>query len=349
MIYQLFKDGQAIKLKNEREVDTAKAGNLRGGNSSLMLPDGKIVGGCINLTYLRFKGIPNQETTPEDDLMFDAGRRNEDHWYDVLSQSWDGKILRETEIPTNWKTSDGTSVTGRPDIVLADKDGKLVTGIELKLVSSLWTARDVKFQGKPKLSHLIQAAHYSWQLGVPFELWYTCRADFAVTGDWAKNIFPKAGEPGSEFCEYAYYKEGAINPKTKKPVKHKIDHEEYMLGQAKGEKVSCDILKITPFIQGYQLDIHEGKVYYRDACNEDSQWQETIIKIDDLVRYYEQVTKMEKDNKLMPEPLIMDSKGEKANYTARQYCHLKELCCGKCKIDKLDLWVDKVLSKNTVK
>ena len=191
----------------------------------------------------------------------------------------------------------------------------------------------------------MQAAHYSWQLGCPFELWYTCRADFAITGDWPKALFPKANQPGSEHCQYAFYKEGDINPRTKKPIKSRINEDEYLDGLSKGEPVSCEILKILPFVQGYELDLHKGTLYYRDAMVDNSEWVETVVKIDDIQRYYEKITRMEEVNKVLPEPKVMNADGSKGNYKASQYCSLGDLCCGKCAGKKLDNWVNKVEDK----
>ena len=347
MIRDLFKKGQQLLLDEAVAEEATKTGKLRGGNTSMINAKGDIIGQCANLTYLRYKGVSVDPVTPSRDLMFDAGRRNEDHWYQILSKSLpDGlDIIREEETPTKWETTDGTPVTGRPDIVLVNENGPVV-GIELKQASSLWTLRDVVFQKKPKLAHLMQAAHYSWQLGCPFELWYTSRSDFAVTGDWAKNLFPKAGEPGSEHCQYAFYREGEINPRTKKPIKHRITEHEYTLLRAKGEKVYCDILKILPTVQGYELDLADGRLYYKDAMVDDSDWIETIVRIEDIKRFYEKITTMEKENVVQPEPKLLDVTGKKLSYKASSYCSLGELCCGKCEGQDLDQWIDKIKSRD---
>jgi len=348
MIKDLFQRGQQMLLDEAALAESGKSGKLRGGNTSMINEKGDIIGGCANLTYLRYKGISVDPVDSSKDLMFDAGRRNEDHWEQILNKSLPAHLtmLREEEIPTKWLTENGTDVTGRPDVVLCE-DGKPVVGIELKQSCSLWTARDVLFQKKPKLAHMMQAAHYSWQLGCPFELWYTGRSNFAVTGDWIKNLFPKAGQPGSEHCNYAYYKEGNINPKTRKPIKHKIDQTEYQLGLARKEPVSCEVLSVLPFTQGYLLDLHDGVLYYKDAMIDEAGWMETIIKIEDIQRYYERITEMETLNVVQKEPKVLNADGSKGNFKASQYCALGDLCCGKCAGQPLDNWVDKVKVRNT--
>jgi len=43
---------------------------------------------------------------------------------------------------------------------------------------------------EPKLVHLMQAGHYAWELGIPFQLWYTNRAEFAVGSGWEQKTIP---------------------------------------------------------------------------------------------------------------------------------------------------------------
>lgn len=343
MIAKLFADGQRKLLDQDIAAEAGKSGTLRGGNTGMLRADGNTVGYCPALTYLRFKGISTDPVTPSRDLMFDAGRRNEDHWYDILKESWDGTIKRETEIPTSWVNTYGVRVTGRPDIILCDKDGTPVTGIELKLVSSLWTARDILFEHMPKTQHLMQAAHYSWQLGIPFELWYTSRADFAIGGDFQKNLFPKLGQPGSEHCVYAYYyEEGKINPKTNKPVKSKITEDEYKIYKARGKKVYAEVLKVSPFVQGYQMDIHNEKIFIKDAMLDDAPWLETIVNITDIKRYFDYISEIQQTDSVPKPPQVLKADGSKANYKAPDYCSLGELCCGRCSEKSLATWTDKV-------
>lgn len=343
MIRDLFLAGQAQLLKEAEEEEKTKKGRLRGGNTSMITPDGTVIGQCANLTWLRYRGVDVEPVTASRDLMFDAGRRNEDHWYEVLSKAYPYKILREEEVATSWKTKTGIAVTGRPDVVLLDEAEKPVMGIELKQASSLWTVRDVLFQKKPKLAHLMQAAHYSWRLGCPFELWYTSRADFAITGDWVKGLFPKPGQPGSEHCQYAFYKEGEINPKTRKPMKHRIDEAEYMALQESAEtRVHEDILKVLPFVQGYELDLHDGKLYYKDAMSDTAEWYETIVSVDDIKRYYDTVSTMDT---VLPEPKGLNADGSKLGYKPSQYCALGDMCCKNCAGKPLEEWEEEVKTK----
>lgn len=215
---ELFIQGSQNLIDKKQEEEKTKVGTLRAGNTGVLTPTGKVAGTCHRKTFLRYKGI---ELEPEDisrKLMFDAGNGNEDLWVNVLEAAKEPGIVmrREEELGLEWSLPSGQKVSGRPDIVLGRNTSSSasgepvwepVRGIELKLVSSLWTARDVLLKGKPKTIHLMQAGHYSWKLGVPFEIWYASRATFAITDYsqdrfFAKKNFPKQGALLSEYCKY---------------------------------------------------------------------------------------------------------------------------------------------------
>lgn len=371
-IYNIYVKGQEKLFTEFDNNEKEKVGNLRGGNTGMLTETGEIIGSCAALTWLRWKGINIEGPDWSRELMFGGGRANEQIWLDVLSEGWDGKILAEEQIPTEWSTENGVLVTGRPDLVLCEiaddsikelikrfpkkkqeyldlvPDSQVIpsVGIELKQISSLWTARDVMFQRAPKLNHLLQAAHYSWQLGIPFELWYTNRTDLAVTGDWAKNLFPKYGEENSEYCQYGYSKIGPDKNKYGNYVKRKISEDEFLYHlEKRKEKVSADVLKVLPFTKGYQLDIRNNKLWFKDAEHDAYGWTETIIDIGYIKDFYNYITKLEKINKVPDEPAVKKYDGKKGNYKQSDYCSLKELCCGKCKGQPLNKWVEKILTQ----
>jgi len=292
-IKQAFDLGiKRLQAKHDAEEKT-KVGSLRAGNAGFVTADGKFVGQCARLTYLRHIGINVQEIEDSKEHMFAAGRGNEDLWMQVLREGWPGKILTETEVPTRWHTDNGIAVTGRPDIVLCNQDGKPEHGIELKLVSSVWTARDVLFQGHPKLDHITQAAHYSWQLGVPFEIWYTSRVNWPVVG-WMQKNFPKPGEFGSEHCNY----------------------------NNKGE-----IKSVNPFVVGYELKITKESVMYREAGSK-YEWQKSPVTIDGIMTYYNFIATMTETDRLPGLSLNLDADGQKLAWSKADYCALGDLCCG---------------------
>lgn len=316
-----------IQLQGEGdENEKTKQGTLRGGSVGIMLPDGSLVGKCARLSYLRMLGIRAEGSDAGRELMFAAGRTNEDSWYDLFLRSGiaPDRIRREGEVPILWTLPSGRVVTGRPDLVigewepgrlLVDPDymetdernglvqysGRLpayteptwkpVRGIEFKLISSLWTGRDVVIKGEPKTPHLIQAAHYSWKLGIPFELWYTNRVDFAVSfGKW-----PKEGEPGSEYLQYSE-------------------------GKA---------LKLLPCVAGYELRWDAGgTLSYRRMLPGPaaSPWVQTIITQAGIQRYYETVDATEHTHRLPDRPTNLTPTGGDGSYSACKYCALEQVC-----------------------
>jgi hypothetical protein len=301
-ISQLFDEGVRQLVAEHDAQEGGKVGTLRAGNTGLLTGDGRVVGKCHRLTYLRMKGINVEQIADNRELMFAGGRGNEDLWIDVLERSWPGPILRESEIPISWMTGNGVAVTGRPDIVLCKTDTDTLAaipqkGIELKLVSSLWTARDVGFQMKPKMLHLLQAAHYSWKLGIPFELWYTSRADFAVGSGWEQKNFPKQGKPGSDRLEY----------------------------NEKG-----GVKKVLPFVQGYELEWsdrggEQDQLKYRmapSAAVPDGKWTFTLITKKSIQDFYEMVARMGETKDLGPRPLNLDADGQPGGYKVCDYCPL---------------------------
>lgn len=347
-VRDLFVRGQKKLQAEGARKESTKVGTLRAGNSGMLTEDGQIIGPCMALTYLRFKGIDVKGLEDDGDsggaagreLMFEAGRVNEDLWTAVLEQTWDGPILREEQIATTWETSKGIRVTGRPDIVLCQSiggRGKVVVepqlGLELKQISSFWTAYEVLFKGQPKYPHLLQAAHYSWQLGIPFELWYTCRADYHVA-DWIKSQLPRPGEPNSEPLAYTYY--GLKADRSRSKIS-KMEYEERSPNTRQ-----ADPLKVTPFIKGYKIEIRAGTLFYSSVG--DNQWHKTNITVDSIVRYYETVPEL---TEVPPEPKVLKADGTRANYKAKDYCSMGPLCCAYQAGRNIDEWTQEVKQKLT--
>ena len=276
-----------------REEEKGKVGTLRGGNSSILTKEGHVLGKCARQTLLRYKGIEIEDPHTNKQIMFDLGIVNEEVWYNKLSKVWPGTILREEEVSTKWTTSSGINVTGRPDIVLCSADSTPLLGLELKAVCSLWTARDVLFEGKPKWDHLVQAAHYSMELDIPFRLCYTSYVNYAVPA-WAARHFPVEGGHGSELIEY--------NDKGK--PKH-----------------------VGPFYVVYELEWDdEGHLIYSLEDGDTPPVAIPEINRENIQRYYELINQMEEDKQLGPRPLTLKGDGSRANYSACDYCPLIEVC-----------------------
>lgn len=171
-----FKGAGNISAVKDEEEKT-KQGTLRAGNSGIHLDNGIIAASCPRQAMLRSRGI-NISPPPSKSPMFELGLANEDAWYQNLSAVWtQGQILREHETPISWTTTNGTQVTGRPDMVLCGSNNTPLVGLELKSVSSFWTIKNLQIENTPSIAHVAQAAHYMWQLNIPFVLVYTNRVN----------------------------------------------------------------------------------------------------------------------------------------------------------------------------
>lgn len=316
-VSEAFLRGRQALITEHAKAEQGKVGILRGGSGGLALSEDNIVG-CQRRAVLRFKGIDVSESDAGTDegfskhLMFESGHANEDQWADVLTAGWTGKILREEDIPIEWQVEyDGLKVaaSGRPDLVLCDTEGKPQIGLELKLVSSAWTARDI-ISGKPKLDHLRQAATYMWKLSeqvgheVPFELWYASRVNFAVSGPFMVGLFPKYGEKGHEYCKYVERKDR----KTGQPY--------------------IEIKDVLPFIKGYSLRwTASGRLQFSEVGADGTltKWEDTVVTKKAIDAFYSQILEQATVGKLGPRPKALDHTGA-SKFDPCGYCPLKNVC-----------------------
>lgn len=341
MIRELFEAGIQRQIDEGNEREKEKLGYLRAGNTGMINSDGDIIGSCAAATYLRMKGINGKPVDINKELMFAGGRLNEDHWISVLQSSgFEGKILAEEDIPTRWETSNGVPVTGRPDIVLCQTEDKPTVGIELKQVMSINSAYNVLVAKEPQLKHLMQAAHYMWQLDCPFELWYTNRNNLDMPSWMEFREFPKPEDELSGRIQYRYYRMGDINPRTNKPKKHQISEEQYLSGEFK--KTFGVPGKILPFIQGFNLQLKKERLYYQDAMVNNAPWVETIVNIPDIRRFYEYISELDEYGKVPKPALNLKPDGKPLGWKFSAYSDLghldPEFWAGK----KLDKWVKMV-------
>lgn len=313
-IGQRLAEGRQLLRAGYKELDAAKLGVLRAGNSGIMSVDGEVAGSCHRVAHLRQLGL---ELDPPDDkqlVMFQLGVSNEDVVYNDLRQtaSPNEVILREEEIPIEWFTSNGTKVTGRPDMVICeipegtgsivktgvtvdtmDPQPKPVLCLELKSVASVWTTRSVLFECDPKLAHLAQVAHYMWKLGTPGRLIYKQYANQAMP-DFAHRYFPRVGTPGSEYMEYG-----------------------------KDGKPKC----VRPFEIVYELEFDgEGRLRFRREDQPTGVWGVTIVSKADIERFYEYVSTMGAAQTLGQRPLTLGWDGEAKRYSNCDYCPLDKVC-----------------------
>jgi len=172
-IRKLLEEGHAALDAGHATREIAKLGNLRIGSAGTVSDGGEIFGECHRKALARMLG-DDKKVPFHTKIMFQSGRFNEDAWYEVLSKSWPGKIMREEEIPITWQVPGSeVNVLGRPDMILCDEHGTPVHGLELKGVYSANTAKAVHQKGEPQTKHLIQAAAYSLFLNIPYTLCYT--------------------------------------------------------------------------------------------------------------------------------------------------------------------------------
>jgi len=325
-IQQLVQAGRHKLIRQAKEAEAGKRGTLRAGNTGLLLEDGRVTGKCHNLTLLRFLGIDLEENDYSKELMFEAGRTNEDAFLSALKESWSGPILREEEAQVRWKTKNGIEVTGRPDVVPAKITPISMNGqmtfqvvpqhvVELKLVSSVWTALKV-MQGTPKLSHVIQATHYGWQLSVEATLFYTNRTNFAIPS-WA-NKQVNLQNP---------LVDGKVSLNEKQEIK-----------------------AVLPFEQAYELTRdEEGYTWVAPITSEgvSLEKKKTIVSTKAIQSYYELISTQLETNSLGPVPANLDVFGEKENYSMAQYCPAGSKCCmfKKEREGKLKEWIEEVQLK----
>lgn len=310
-IEKTYAAGVEKMAKEHDELEETKVGTLRAGNTGAIY-GGNVIGKCARLTLLRYLGIRYELIADSKRLMFDAGLSNEDIWVKALEEGIKASgepytIRTEEDTPIKWQTSRGVDVTGRPDIVIGKEvDGKWtpVKGLELKLASSLWTCRDTGIMMEPKLMHLLQSAHYGWQLGIPFELWYTNRAEFAVGSGWEQKTFPAEKEMLTQNVEWAERKD----KRTGKTVKY--------------------VKKVLQFRQGYETQWSDkGQLLYRPLLEgKELHFTTTPITTKGIEQYYEKVVDQAEEKKLAPRPQLLKPDGAKGNYSPCDYCPLKPIC-----------------------
>ena len=173
---EIYNKGAVQQNIDHKALEGGKLGILRGGNSGALVGS-EVLGTCHRISLLRYKGI-SAPHSKDAQYFFDAGYANESAWEAKLDAfikaNPEYSYKSEEEIPIKWLTSQGIPVTGRPDIVII-KDDKPVLGLELKVVCTINSAASKILENKPAPTNLIQAAHYSMALGIPFNLVYTFR------------------------------------------------------------------------------------------------------------------------------------------------------------------------------
>jgi hypothetical protein len=184
-LYGMIQDGFEVKQKLRAASQIANPGSdWRGGNSGCMTDDGRFIGNSPKDAVLRHLGIEIPKTL-DDDLIFEAGVKNEEHWTELLGHA-KIPVRCEEEIPVLWSLPNGETIGGRPDTVVGkgtiEDPFEPDFGIEQKLISS--NGKMVKHShfanADPSGGHVCQAAHYSHIIGVDWVIAYTSRAHYAA-------------------------------------------------------------------------------------------------------------------------------------------------------------------------
>lgn len=333
----LLDQGQDNLRTSHMEADAKKIGTLRGGSVGCILTDDgdmssgyDIVGSCPREVVARYLGY-NELHSKSTHIMFSLGIANEDIWSDLLKASG-VNFKREEELGLEWQI-DGVKASGRPDIVICDEEDNAQLGLELKMVASVWTARTVLFEMKPKMAHLIQAANYSYRMNVPFELWYTSYVNLAGP-DFITKLVPKRGERHSEWIDYTlgHMKVSSRN-KTGKPTLHKIkvfngdtDKSNEFLAHKYGVDAS-GFKHVRPFRVGYELMWSKGndsRTYLSWRSKGSTEWVNTFITQEGIDQYYQLIVDCAKNRTIPPTSTAYDAYGKKEKFKVTDYSTIHE-------------------------
>lgn len=179
-IVGLFQSGTKNLEQKRAEAEVSKQGTLRVGSCGALVK-GNVLGTCHRIALARLIGL-QEPINKAKRAIFDSGEANEYVWVRALQAEGNYQVWHDAAIPDQFKIrwhTEGNLGTGTPDILLGIDDQPVI-GIELKVVESIQSATSLLVEKKPKVDNLLQAAHYSMRLGIPFVLVYT----FNGTGDW---------------------------------------------------------------------------------------------------------------------------------------------------------------------
>lgn len=304
-VANLLRRARDLDAGLKRDSEHSRIGTLRGGSSgTLSKQTGDVTGTCHRRSHLRSLGIIVEPQA--DDAKSIIFARGKDQEFSVLediesSLEFPYKMLREEEIPTQWETTNGTKVTGRPDGVICEMQNNGLNtvpriGLEVKSIGSVWVTKSILLELQPKLPHLQQAGHYMWQLGVPYKLIYRQNSQLIL--------------PNYPFML-------KLLPTDESDFRYKL---------IKFDKAGRP-LEILPYTIVYDLALDKNqRVMYKLEHEPESAYRATIVTIPELQAYYEYVSKLGPGADLGPRPKAVTAFGEKLNYTDCDYCMLKPTC-----------------------
>lgn len=279
---------RAINSEEQSSDRDIKAGRLRAGNSGIVDEHGNVAGSCLMAAHIRELGYVVEEVTNDKLIMFSMGHLSEiQKTREITHALTPGQVLRaEEECAIEWRTSNGTVVSGRPDLAIYGEDGRAVEGFELKSIASVYTTSEVLFEATPKLAHLCQAGHYMWQHQIPWTLIYTNYVNQQIP-DWKARQLP----PLPEELKYAveFRKDGKLK-------------------------------QVVPFDVSYSLRFDsEGYVEFSLAGSE--RWTRSIVRWQDIQRFFEVASTIKETGNLGPRVHTMDALGHELSYSqCGMYC-----------------------------
>lgn len=318
-VERLLWEGVETKIREGNEQDVLKRGLMRGASQGLFINMETIAGPCHRAAHARMLGgvQPRPADWNEKQLMFDSGLANEDSWVDRLRRSWDGPILREEELPIEWRiqTDDGAEAkgSGREDIILCWPKGEQPAGpyvtmraadgqlhsvaqfVELKQASSINTVCETMLiGGAPKLEHGIQVGRYTREHRVPAQIWYSLPFVMPVPGwSFLSQYIPAQGTPEAKYVQYG--RDGRAT-------------------------------KIQPHVVGYRLAWHDDVLHYQRVGFESKGWVPTIITAQGLDDFWRYTLDMPAFKDLGTRPVAMDIHGGKKFYKPCDYCDWRPVC-----------------------
>lgn len=318
-----FFDKAFAKGRDEhKEQEKAKLNTYRVASTGIKGENAPFVGVCPRKALLRFHGIEVEEDSivrQGRTWMFEAGRKSEEILQSLLtSAGFDTYTDSDKEAEVIFATKAGTKGSGHPDLTKKPEKDLI---IECKMIGSVWTAKSVSLDSKPKMAHLIQLTQYMKAHGTAGKLLYVQYIDFQIPPfPDPLNYCPKPGELGSHILDY-------------RERKHRQSGNKYMAP-----------FKIYPHVTIYNLSIcDEGFVSYK---REDRPWENavpTIINVKDIERYSEALDECSAKDILPPRPENIEADGKKASYSMcdKLYCPLAATCKA-CDDKPLSTFMDEV-------
>lgn len=152
----MLKKGFEVEQEEQAKEEAKKVGNLRGGSCGAYF-NGMTVGTCPRVTLLRKLGFQKgiDQTT---DMIFEAGRANEEYLFRLFKKSPDVLFVANDYPMIDNDTFDATW-SGRTDFYVRRKDGTEFV-VESKCMVSQWPLFKLVKEDKPKLIAVLQLANY---------------------------------------------------------------------------------------------------------------------------------------------------------------------------------------------